>query len=388
MNTANLEPIIRQLIASKREGDYWDFKVKPHDNKADLLHDLLCLANSLYNGDRFLILGVADPADGAAVVGLAPTGEGRKTQSDYLDFLGSQQSAGGNRPLVKMVPLLLDDLQVDVLIIADVPMRPYWLTADYVDGKRRMRQHIYTRVGDRNTPIAESADLALVEKMWRQRFGLDLLPMERMRQLLREPADWVVDFNSRPDAYHRTFPDYQIKLSVTEPLWEPYRYSFLNKNAFLGTAEFLYNATKLFELTYVKLDEMRLLLPTPSIMQVFLLDREMWYYYYNRNTPAGDFFAFLKAEWPGMESRGSKAPFLLFCDNDEQYAFHDYLATHQAQLAKTSPGLSAQRAAQEMARDRYNPVIDLLEIDRIGQLYAVWRSPMDPARSGDGVAIC
>lgn len=375
MQLANLELIIRDLIASKQEGDYWDFKVKPHDNKADLLHDLLCLTNSLHKGDRFLILGVDDPADGGAIVGLGPAEKGRKTQADYLDFLGSQHFAGGNRPLIKLAQLRLDGLEVDVLVIADIPVKPYWLTKDYVDGNRRVRQHIYTRTGDRNTPIAESADLALVEKMWRQRFGLDLLPMERMRQLLHEPAGWVIDFDSKLNgyAYHRSFPDYQIKLSATEPFWEPYNYSFLNKNAFLGSAEFIYNATTLFELPYVKLDEMRLLLPAPDMKHVILLGREMWYYYYDRSKPVGDFLAFLIADRPDMESRGSNAPFLIFRDKDEQQVFHDYLVANQMQLADTLPGFGAQLAAKEIQQDGYSPVIDLLEIDRISQLYATWR---------------
>jgi hypothetical protein len=376
MNLVDLELIIRELIASKREGDYWDFKVKPHDNNADLLHDLLCLANSLHKGDRYLILGVDDPAEGTTIVGLGPPGKGRKAQSDYLDFLGSQHFAGGNRPLVKMVPLLLNGLEVDVLVIADVPAKPYWLTKDYVEGNRRVRQHIYTRIGDRNTPIVESADFALVEKMWRQRFGLDLLPMERMRQLLHEPADWVVDFDSKPAAYHRSFPDYQIKLSTTEPFWEPYNYSFLNKNAFLGTAEFIYNATTLFELEYIKLDEMRLLLPAPAMKQVTLLGREMWYYYYDQSKPIGDFLVFLTVEQPSMKSRELKAPFLIFRDKDEQQVFHDYLVANQTELAETLPGPSAQLAAQEIQKDGYSPVIDLLEIDRIGQMYAAWRYVM------------
>ncbi|MFD2719578.1 RNA-binding domain-containing protein [Hymenobacter monticola] len=376
MNPASLEPIIRELIASKREGDYWDFKVKPHDNKADLLHDVLCLANSLHQGDRFLIFGVEDHANGATTVGLDPT-KSRKTQADYLDFLAGQQFAGGNRPALKLVPLVLYGLEVEVLIIADRPVKPYWLTEDYVEGKRRVRQHIYTRDGDRNTAMDKSADLVLVEKMWQQRFGMDVLPMERMRQLLHEPAGWEVDFDSKSDAYHRSFPAYQVKLSATELFWEAYNYSFPNRNAFLGTAEFFYNATKLFELEYVKLDEMRLLLPSPAIKQVLLLGREMWYHYYNRSTPAGDFLAFLTAKRPGMESRGSKAPFLVFRDQDEQQAFHNYLDAHQEQLADALPGLSAQLAAQEIARDGYSPVIDLLEIDQIGQLYSAWRSSTD-----------
>ena len=374
MNPTHLEPIIRELIISRREGDYWDFKAKPHENKTSLLHDVLCLANSLHKGDRYLILGVGDPKNGTSVVGLSSTEVGRKTQSNYIDFLRDQKFAGGNRPKISLVTLTLDGLEVDVLIIADVPAKSYWLTEDYTEGKQRIGQQIYVRVGDTNTPVNKSADVDSVEKMWRQRFGLNLPPMEQMRQLLREPAGWNVDFDLNRNAYHRSLPDYQIKRSAPEPFWEPYSYSFLNKNSFLGTAEFVYNSTILFELEYVYLDEMRLLLPAPDMKQILLLGHEMWYYYYNLSEPVGDFFTFLTSENPVLESRGSKAPFLAFRNNADPQAFREYLTANQAQLVDTAPSMGAQLAVQWLQQDGNSPTIDLLEIDRIGQLYSAWRS--------------
>jgi hypothetical protein len=74
MNSTVLEPLSKELIVSKREGEYWDYKAKPHNNKADLLHDLLCLANSLHKGNRCLIFGAEAPAKGATVVRQVATG--------------------------------------------------------------------------------------------------------------------------------------------------------------------------------------------------------------------------------------------------------------------------------------------------------------------------
>ena len=117
MNTLVLESIIRELTASKREGEYWDFKAKPHDNKADLLHDLLCLANSLHKGNRYLIFGVEDLAKGAAFLGLQPETPGRKSQANYIDFVRNQKFAGGIRPEIELVSLTLDDKELDVRIM-------------------------------------------------------------------------------------------------------------------------------------------------------------------------------------------------------------------------------------------------------------------------------
>lgn len=51
---------IKKLIKEKREGEYWDFKAKYHVNKAELLHDIICLSNNLLNNEAYLILGVSD----------------------------------------------------------------------------------------------------------------------------------------------------------------------------------------------------------------------------------------------------------------------------------------------------------------------------------------
>lgn len=51
---------IRSLIDSKREGEYWDFKAKCHENKAELLHDIICLSNNLLSNEAYLILEVSD----------------------------------------------------------------------------------------------------------------------------------------------------------------------------------------------------------------------------------------------------------------------------------------------------------------------------------------
>ena len=46
MENEKLLQIVTALIDSKMEGEYWDFKLDFHDNKAELLHDILCMANN------------------------------------------------------------------------------------------------------------------------------------------------------------------------------------------------------------------------------------------------------------------------------------------------------------------------------------------------------
>ena len=64
MNRASkaLAEEITSLINKKQEGGcgYWDFKLEWHDNKAELLYDIICLANNMENRDAYLIFGVED----------------------------------------------------------------------------------------------------------------------------------------------------------------------------------------------------------------------------------------------------------------------------------------------------------------------------------------
>jgi len=41
--------MILDLINSNLEKDYYDFKEEHHKKKTELLHDIICLANSLYD---------------------------------------------------------------------------------------------------------------------------------------------------------------------------------------------------------------------------------------------------------------------------------------------------------------------------------------------------
>lgn len=47
-NDESLPELVADLANLKREGPHWDFKREWHGNKADLLHDIICMANKAY----------------------------------------------------------------------------------------------------------------------------------------------------------------------------------------------------------------------------------------------------------------------------------------------------------------------------------------------------
>ena len=211
---------ISDLINRKAEGPYWDFKGKHHASKAKLIHDVLCLANAKHTGDRFLIFGV-DNQD----FSLHPIKEdpNRKTQANLADFFSknARKFFQSRFPEFYLREIKIDGTLIDVLVIADAPDKPYYLVEDYVErisadppGRAEKvtvhAHHIYSRVCDANTPIDASTQPDEIERMWRERFGLNAPALERAKRYLNEPDTWslMVGNGCNMNFHHTTFPEF------------------------------------------------------------------------------------------------------------------------------------------------------------------------------------
>jgi hypothetical protein len=371
----DLQNNIKRLIDSKREGDYWDLKEAPHDNNAELLHDIICLANSLHKGDRFLIFGVTDPKEGATIKGLSSNQKNRKTQVNYIDFLRSKPFAGDCRPEVELHTVIIEKKEIDVLIIFDNPLKPYYLTEDYKFKPQNSKEtivranYIYTRTNDTNTPIDKSADIGIIEKMWKQRFGLDLSPLERMELLLMKPSEWFKDIGNKPYAYHKEFPEFRIEFSDVEEFWEVFSFFFTNNKSFLGNATFKYHSTTLFELEYMYCDEMRIELSVPKTEYLKLNATENWYYYFDLNELNGKFLYFMTNGLTNLNSRGSGFPFIIFDNKLQRELFNKFVIENQHLLNEITTGFHGVHAKESMLQQNKDSVIDPEFIDKMIQIY-------------------
>lgn len=368
-----LESEIVELIASQRESDYWDFKREPHDNKASLLHDILCLSNSIHRGKRYLIYGVTDPKEGTEIIGLTKNQANRKSQVEIIDFLRTKSFAGDCRPEIELHTIRLDNVEIDVLVIFDNPNKPYYLKQDYKDKDKNVKANfIYTRTNDTNTPIDKSADIGVIEKMWRQRFGLDLSPLERMKLMLLQPQEWFKNVGNTPYAYHLDFPEFRIVFSEVHEYRDVFSFFFTNENSYFGTAEFKYHSTTLFELNYMYCDEMRIELAVPQIANVKLKEYENWFYYYDLQELDGIFLQFMTDKLTHIQSRSNVFPFVIFDNKLEKQEFIDYVINNEADFHKIKPNYSAERAKDKMNKQQKNSEIDPVFIDRITQLHQKW----------------
>lgn len=339
------------------------------------MHDILCLSNVLHEGERYLILGISDPKDGTEIKGLIKDEIGRKTQVQYIDFIRSKSFAGDIRPELELHTLVIDNQELDVLVIFNIANKPFYLTEDYKEKGVTVRaNYVYTRSNDTNTPINKAADINIIEKMWKERFGLGLSPAKRIELFLMKPDEWFKDVGNKEYAYHNEFPEFRIEFSAVEVFWETFSFFFTNKKSFLGNATFKYQSTTLFELEYMFCDEMRIVLPVPENEYLRLDDGENWYHYYDLKTINGKFLYFLTNGLTHLNSRDSGFPFIIFEDEAERENFNHYTMENQFIFIEIEPSHLAINAKKIMKQQNKESVIDPNFIDRAVQLYKKWKN--------------
>ena len=123
---------INQLINLKHEGFYWDFKCCWHHKKADLLHDIICMANNIERHDAYIVIGVDEDSDFTLCdVGMDAN---RKNTQNLVDFLREVRFAGGIRPSVSVKTICLNNNDIDVIVVRSDNNTPYYLTEQYNKG--------------------------------------------------------------------------------------------------------------------------------------------------------------------------------------------------------------------------------------------------------------
>lgn len=114
---------ILELINRGYEGANWDFKECFYEDKADFLHDIICMANNQTYNDGLIIFGVSD--DGR-LIGV-DNDKNKRTQQNIIDFLSSKKFVGDLRPTIELKSINITDKQIDVLIVKNDANTPYIL---------------------------------------------------------------------------------------------------------------------------------------------------------------------------------------------------------------------------------------------------------------------
>ena len=261
----DLKSLVIDLINSKKEGDYWNFKEQWHDNKADLLHDIICLANNRVGKDAYIIIGVEDKT--FYIKGIQKD-INRKNQQNVIDFLKSKKFGGGIRPDIEVKTINIQDNEIDVLIIKNSFDTPYFLLEDYRDRAELVKKYsIYTRVGDTNTSKDSIADIDQIEYLWKKRFLLTESPIKRIFESLKDKENWDERYIKGETIYYYKYnPEYTIVLEEEEEDLCPEFYSMvmINNNQSYLNLSIKYYGTVVYQCQLTYLDDARLLVPTPQ----------------------------------------------------------------------------------------------------------------------------
>lgn len=345
---SKLAECISQLIVTGREDDWWDFKECHHEDKAALLHDIICMANSRSTRDGLIIFGIHDKT--MEVVG-CENDLHRRNQQQIVDFLHSVKFAGQIRPRVEVRTIILQGHEIDAFVVRNTSDTPYYLTDDYYDkkyaketgrdGKRVLAAHIYCRIMDNNTPINENADLIEVEALWKKRFGLLQTPLEHLSILLDEPELWTEEESVY---YHKNFPQYTIKVkwdadedrdNIRSESPEFYHFVQTDRTAFYGMLRIYHYGTQIYSHQVTGLDGHRLCVPCPEwgFIGECLTERDkISYKYYETESLEYKLLALLTYHYD--ESYGHEASIvqrkllsvvLLFEDTKERLLFEKYV---------------------------------------------------------------
>lgn len=260
IENATLKSTILKLISLRQEGSYWDFKKEWHSNKADLLHDIICMSNNLSNKDAYIIIGV-DESDNFSINDVSSDVNRRKTQ-DLVSFLRDKKFAGGIRPTVYVESLLIKQKKIDVIIIENNRNTPYYLTESF---QGVFANNIYARIMDTNTPKNTSADIDVVEKLWKKRFGIDATTLERALLYLKSPSDWVE--NEDEKSFYKNAPEFTIEHISVEDVRDGYEFYLFNQcdnRPHWYDIKIYYHQTLLYTLGGVALDGGRCFSSTPQ----------------------------------------------------------------------------------------------------------------------------
>lgn len=274
---------ILSLIDLGTEGDYWDFKEMWHNNKASLLHDIICMANNQAGRDAYIIIGVSDSKspEGVKVKGVPETD--RKDQQHLIDFLRNKKFAGGIRPVVYLQTVEVIDAdgelkEIDVIIIPNSTKTPFFLIENFRDRDKELRAgYIYSRIGDTNTAVDSFADMDKIEYLWRKRFGIDMSVTDRLLRLLDEPDEWIGDLNNEDCKYHRLFPEFQIHINDIDDQ-SHFSYNSIMRNIAdhqcdrkysVSEVVITYHSTIIYKEYVLYLDGYRHLIPFPLTHSVY-----------------------------------------------------------------------------------------------------------------------
>ncbi len=269
---------VQLCIARKQEGDSWDFKRQWYcdEEKGDLLHDVICMSNLITDEDGIIIIGV-DEEKNYEIVDISGDSN-RKNTHEMVKFLRDKPFDGGIRPMVYVESLIIDRKVLDVIVIENTNNTPYYLVERF---HRVEPYHIYTRIGDSNTPVDKSADRDRVEALWRKRFGIHKTTLERFVSYLKDCHHWR-SVDGQQSWYYEYAPEFRIETELDErsEAYNYYCFTQPDSQPSYYSLRIIYHNTIVSDTLAIVLDGGRFITAVPNVHMFGFVP----YYYYRTDS--------------------------------------------------------------------------------------------------------
>ncbi len=185
-----------ETILNSSENDYMDFKrewYKPDEFKCDMVHDILCMANSLTDSpDRYIIIGLYETKRVKKKKFYDIRKDvNAKTAEQIIDKL---RDCIAIPPKIEVIPVTYNKHHIEIIQITPSARNlPYVLSKDChnkIKNKTIHKNIVYTRNSSQNTPVCEQCDLSIIEELFARKHGEDLPIQERFTLLIEDTDNW------------------------------------------------------------------------------------------------------------------------------------------------------------------------------------------------------
>lgn len=187
-------------LSASVENDYIDFKrewySKDKLGEVDLVHDILCMSNSLSDSeDRYIVIGVEeDKSNGSKLIHDISKDANCRQSANLIQTLRNYMSV---IPNIELIREKVGKGFIDIIkIMPSARELPYVLNkecqAQKSDGKKVTvrKEWIYSRNSDRNTPKDECCTRTELEELFARKRGEHLPILDRFSMYLDDIENW------------------------------------------------------------------------------------------------------------------------------------------------------------------------------------------------------
>lgn len=205
-------------LLTQEESNWLDFKREWYHSNLDLIHDILCMSNSLAKKEkRYIVIGVDDSHE---IIGIEEKSK-KWTTENITQTLLSYMSVIPNITIDKIYE---KGKRVDFLgIIPKKQDLPYVLDKkqyeETIDRKKCIlfQNVVYARHNSRNTPKNQGAEKTVLERLICRKKGLDLSPTDRFDYYIQDINKWVCpQYNENLTFYYNQAEGEDFQISVQE----------------------------------------------------------------------------------------------------------------------------------------------------------------------------